>query len=220
MERREIALEVFREFLKHTAVKEWQNPERLAYITAQSILVAEALDIGGVPPEGPTAMANEFYIKHGTEISFGSEVGDDVAWTMDSQANAGGQQSAFHDQGAEGTARPLFWQYRIVTQAQATPTVNNALRCFLKTSNGTYADNSDGTTDTDVTSINKLLNLEPLNSPIVDEAAANVMFVRGGMIPIPHRYFGVVGWNAMGATVTADEAETKALFTPLFWQGQ
>lgn len=165
-------------------------------------------------------MANEFYIKHGSPISFGSEVGDDIAWTTESMTNGSGQQSALYDQGAEGTARPLFWQYRIVTQSQATPVVNNAFRCFLKTSDGTYPDNDDGTGDADVSTINKLLNLEPLNSPIVDEAAADIPFVRGGMIPISPRYFGIAGWNAMGATITADDAETKAIFTPFYWQGQ
>lgn len=165
-------------------------------------------------------MANEFYIKHGSEIVFGSEVGDDVAWTIENIANAAGRQSSFYDQGAEGTARPLFWQYRIFTQAQATPTVGNQLRCFLKTSDGSHPDNDDGTTDAAISSINKLLNLTTLHSPTVDEAAADTMFVNKGMLPIPHRYFGVAGWNAMGSSITNDDTETKAIFTPLFWQQQ
>ena len=113
-------------------------------------------------------MAVNFYYQTGTSIIFGSEVADDVAWSSESIADAAGRQSAFHDQGADATARPHYWRYRIYTQLQATPTVGNSVRFLLKTSDGTHPDNDDGTGDAAISSINKLKNLVELKPVIVD----------------------------------------------------
>lgn len=218
--RAEIALEILLALIAKSGVREYEDLDAAAKMTARAILMAEAIDVGGVAQPQEPSMANEFYIKHGAEISFGSEVGDDVAWSSESISNGAGRQSAFYDQGAPTTARPGFWEYRIMTQAVATPTLKAQLRMYLKTSDGTYPDNDDGTGDIAVSAEDKLTNLELINGPLVDEAAANIQFVSKGVVFIPHRYFGVVGWNAMGSAVTSDEAETKALFTPIFWQQQ
>ena len=75
-------------------------------------------------------MANKLYKVDETAIVFGSEVGDDVAWSSENISDGSGRQSALYDQGAGGTARALRWMYRIYTQAQATPTVGQALRMY------------------------------------------------------------------------------------------
>ena len=73
---------------------------------------------------------NAVYYKAGTTISFGSEAGDTAGdWTTESVANGAGRQAALYDQGVLSTARPVFWRYRIYTQAVATPTI--ALACRL-----------------------------------------------------------------------------------------
>lgn len=182
-------------------------------MTAAAIAMADQV-FGINDPEGfmPTAI----YYTMGTPIVFGSEVGDDIAWSTESIASGAGRQSALHDQGADGTARPHHWRYRFYTQCQATPSVGLAIRLLLKTSDGTHPDNDDGAGDAAVSSINKLLNLFDLRPAIVDEAAANIEFVSTGVMLIPSRYFGVALWNASGATTTADESETKAVFTPYY----
>ena len=165
-------------------------------------------------------MPNALYEKQGTAIVFGSEGGDDVAWSTENISDGAGRQSAFHDQGADGTARPSFWRYRVYTQAQATPDLGNSLELYLKTSDGTHPDNDDGTSDAAVSSEDKLKNLIPLQPIIVDEASGDVEFVCTGVIYIPQRYFGIVLWNEMGSAITNDVAETKATFTPVYWELQ
>ena len=166
-------------------------------------------------------MVAALYYRTGTPIIFGSEVADDVAWSTESIAAAAGRQSALHDQGADGTARPAYWRYRFYTQCQATPAVGKAIDLRLKTSDGTHLDNDDGAGDAAISSINKLLNLWPLVPAIVDEAAANIEYVSHGSVLILPRYFGVAFWNPTGnATITTDVAETKAVFTPYYLESQ
>lgn len=160
-------------------------------------------------------MANKVYMITETSIVFGSEVGDDVAWSSESISDGAGRQSSLQDRGADGTARAWVYRYRIYTQAQATPTVGNACRFYLKTSDGTHPDNDDGTSDAAVSAEDKLRNLTQLRSAVVDEAAANIEYVSKGRVPIAARHFGVTLWNAMGSTITTDAAETKAVFTPI-----
>lgn len=160
-------------------------------------------------------MANKLYKIDETAIVFGSE-GGELQWTTESLDGtpATGRQSVLHDQGAGGTARAMRWMYRIYCQCIATPTVGQAFRCYLKTSDGTHPDNDDSG-DVAVSDEDKLRNLTPLRSPIVDEAALNIEFVSQGIILIPARHFGIVGWNDTGADLTTDVAETKAIFTPI-----
>ena len=159
-------------------------------------------------------MANKLYKIDETSIIFGSE-GGETNWSTENIGDGAGRQSDLYDQGAGATARAIRWMYRIFTQAQATPTLKRALRIYLKTSDGTHPDNDDGTTDAAVSAEDKLINLTPLRSPIVDEAAADIEFVSNGTILIPARHFGLVLWNDMGSSITNDVTETKAIFTPI-----
>lgn len=160
-------------------------------------------------------MANKLYKVDETTIVFGSEVGDDVAWTTESVGTGTGWQSELHDQGVGSTARAQRWMYRFYCQAVATPTLGLGCQLYLKTSDGTHADNDDGTSDIAVTAIDKLSNLTFLKSAICDQAAANIEFVCKGRILIPERHFGVVLWNALGSDLTSDVSEIKAEFTPI-----
>lgn len=163
-------------------------------------------------------MANQVQLAVGTAVLFGSEVGDDVAWTMDGLADNAGRQSAFLDLGAAPRAR--FYRWRFWTQFQATPTLNAFLRLYLKTggsetSSPDHPDNDDGAGDIAVSTEDKLRNLTPLGSLIVDEAAASVEMVAHGLIEIPERHVAVVGWNDSGATISATEAATKLRIVPI-----
>lgn len=210
----ELSSDLLREMIRKSGVVAWESDNETidAMVNAANRMAAQLLGA-----EMPTA----FYYKTGTPIVFGSEAGDDVDWSTESIAAAAGQQSALHDQGVDGTARPAFWRYRFYTQCQATPAVGKAIALYLKTSDGTHLDNDDGVGDLAVSSINKLLNLWPLAPAIVDEAAANIEFVSKGSVLILPRYFGVVLWNPSGnATITTDVSETKAVFTPYYVESQ
>ena len=212
----ELTLEIVRELIKRSGVREWEDQEARQAITMAAMEMASNI----LSNEVAFSMSNEAYVNHGTAVVFGSEAGDNVAWSTEGIADGAGRQATLYDQGAEGTARPLYWQYRIYCQAQATPTVGNELEVYLKTSDGSHPDNDDGGTDAAVSAEDKLKNLIRLRSPIVDQAAGNIEFVAHGIIEIPERYFAPVLWNSMGAATTADAAETKAVFTPIYMQTQ
>lgn len=160
-------------------------------------------------------MANKILKIDETAIIFGSEGGDDVAWTTESVANNAGRQSAHHDLGAGGTARAFRFMYRFYTQLQATPTLKQAVRILIKSSDGTHHDNDDGTGDIAVSAEDKLLNLRELKPAIVDEAAANIETVSSGLFEHYERYIAAVLWNQSGATITSDASETKLVITPV-----
>lgn len=160
-------------------------------------------------------MANKLYKVDETTITFGNDT-DTVLWIPEGRADGVGRQSALHDQGAGGTARALRWMYRIYTQLQATtPVLGKSMRMYLKTSDGTHADNDDGTGEAVLSDEEKLRNLTPLRSPIVDQVAASIEIVSQGIILIPARHFGVVMFNDTGAAISTTASETKAIFTPI-----
>ena len=163
-------------------------------------------------------MPNLIYIDPETEIVYGSEVGDDVAWSSESIGDGAGRQSALGDLGAG--PRASRHSLRIFCQAVATPTLAAINEMFLKTAGSETAtpsnpDNDDGTGDLAVSSVNKLKNLHFVRSPIVDEAAANIEFVASCIVEILARHVAIVMWNEMGSATTADAAETKAILTPI-----
>lgn len=158
-------------------------------------------------------MANKVYQNDETTISFGDEVGDDVVWTNASMATGSQDQSAQADLGAAPRATRYRW--RFYCQCVATPTVGNVLTLYLKTSDGTHADNDDGTSDGAVSSSDKLRNLKPLGYVECDEAAANVEFGASGVVEIYDRYVQVVADQQLGANLTSDDTECKFLLTPI-----
>jgi len=163
-------------------------------------------------------MPNKEYTIEETTIVFGSDTGggDDVDWSTENIANGAGRQSAQHDLGDRATARSSRYRFRFYTQLQATPTVGQSVRIYLKTSDGTHADNDDGTGDAAVSAEDKLLNLRLIGVAIVDEAAANIEIVASGIIEdLDQRYIQFVLWNASGASITNDTAETKLELTPM-----
>lgn len=170
--------------------------------------------------------AGEVYVLPGTQVLFGSEVGDDVAWTTESVADGAGRQSATYDAGGGvGTARPNRYLIEFWTQLQATPTVGNAVRLYLKeygSESGTpdHPTNDDGSGDIAVSAEDKLRNPRLLDSIIVDEAAANVEMGVKLVVEIDVRHFALVLWNGSGATTSATASATKARVTPLPYQVQ
>lgn len=210
----EVATRLLQSMIDRAGVREWENETARDAMTATAMQMA--VDICGYTED---EMATNFYYVTGTPVIFGGAGGSEIAWSMENIANNAGRQSVLADQGADGTARPHHWRYRIYYQCQATPTVGQQIRNLLKTSDGSHPDNSDSG-NVAVSSINKLLNLFELNSAKIDQAAANIESVAVGTIIIPARYFGIVGWNTSGATTKNDTAACKAVFTPYYLQAQ
>ena len=159
-------------------------------------------------------MANKVYVARETTVVFGSEVGDDVAWSTESITDTNGRQSALHDFGASSMSR--IYEYRFHTQAQATPTLGEPCELYMKTalvSDG-HPDNDDGTGDAAVSSSDKLKNLKFLIPALCDEAAANIEFVASGILQLLAREVAFVFLNNLGATITTDDTETKLHLTP------
>ena len=161
-------------------------------------------------------MANKIYTATETAVTIGSEVGDDTDWSTESIATAAGRQSDVHDLGAAPRADRYLLEFW--TQFQATPTLGAALQLYIKewgSEGGTedHPTNDDGTGDAAVSAIDKLSNLSLVGVVIVDEAAANIEMGIKAEVTILVREFQLVLWNASGATITADAAETKARLT-------
>jgi hypothetical protein len=168
-------------------------------------------------------MANKIYIDPETAFTFGSEGGDTVDWTTESVANGAGRQSAIRDLGAGPRSDRYLFEFW--TQLQATPTVGSLVRLYIKeygSESGTedHPTNDDGTGDAAVSAEDKLRNLRYVGAVTVDEAAANVEMGFKTVVEIAVREFQLVLWNASGAAITADAAETKARLTPIPYEIQ
>ena len=162
-------------------------------------------------------MVNKLYGTQETALLFGSEGGDDVAWTTESVGDNAGRQSATHSFAAAARADRFLLEFW--TQFQATPVVGDILRLYIKEygNEGTadHPTNDDGAGDIAVSAEDKLLNLKLVQILVVDEAAANVEMGIKVEISILVRHFALVFWNAAGAAITTDAAETKARLTPM-----
>ncbi len=159
-------------------------------------------------------MANKVLVTRESTIIFGSEGGDDVAWSTESITDLNGRQSALHDFGA--TAMSRVYEYRFHTQCQATPTLGAPVDVYMKTADASNAnpDNDDGTGDAAVSASDKLRNLHYVNSAAVDQAAANIQFVASGLLRLVAREISFVMQNETNSTITTDVAETKLRLTP------
>lgn len=161
-----------------------------------------------------------FQVTTGTAIVYGSEVGDDVAFSVESTANNAGRQSANYDFGdISSTGRSPYYEASAYTQAQATPTVDNPCKVHYKlsTDNSTsHMTNDDGTSDAAVSAEDKLKNTMHLGNILCDQAAANIEFgAVFGLIEIYQRYGAVIWWNEFGSALTATESEHKFILTPI-----
>lgn len=162
-------------------------------------------------------MANDILIATGSQIVWGSEVGDDKALTSESVASAAGRRGAIHDWGA--APRASLFRVEVWTQFQATPTLGLALQTYIYQAGSETATpdhpETGGTTDAAVSALTDLRNAELANVVTVRTAAADTEFAKSSIAVAVSRHWGVAIWNASGATTTADESETKVRVTPL-----
>jgi hypothetical protein len=164
-------------------------------------------------------MPNLIYQQPETALWFvpaGATQPEDAAWEVDGITDGAGRQSAQLDLwGSATTPKSFLYTWRAFFQCQATPTLGTVIRIYGKTSDGNWPDNDDGTSEGAVSNQQKVRNLHYWGAVQCDEAAANIPFVKSGLIYIPHRYLQVAMFNSMSATTTTDENENGLVLIPV-----
>ena len=162
-------------------------------------------------------MTAKAYLLPETAITFKS-TGGTVTFTPTSLASGAGRQSAQHDFGI--SARAAHFNWRAYCKFQTTPVVGEEVWIYLKTSDGTYPDNDDGTTDAAVSAEDKLKNLKYLGKIVVDEASTTPAFVASGECFVSHRYAQVVFWNETADAFSSTAADHGFILEPWSMQAQ
>ncbi len=144
-------------------------------------------------------MANLIYLNEEAATTWRNTGGTEL-FTPTSLGSGAGRQGALHDFGV--AARAAKFEWRAWIKPGATRVVDEVIRIYLKTSDGTHPDNDDGTGDIAVSAEDKLNNLTQIGSILIDENAAVEMAV-SGVIFLGARYAGPVYWNASANSLSA-----------------
>jgi len=137
-------------------------------------------------------VANLIYIHPETEIAW-LNTGGDETFTGTSLASSAGRQGDMRDFGTAPRSKSYAWRAACVFGT--APVVGARVDIYWKTSDGSYADNDDGSADAAVSAEDKLRNLHYLGAIVVDEAASGIVSVASGVLDINHREGGPVFWN-------------------------
>ena len=140
-------------------------------------------------------MANKIYIVSETAITWKSSGGTEaffITGTPGALGSGAGRQGALHDFGTAVKSHRYRWRARITPGA--TQVVDEVIGIFWKTGDGTTYDNDDGVADQAVSAIDKLKNVTPIGTIVIDEAAAVVMSAHGE-IEFSERWGGPIFWN-------------------------
>ena len=164
-------------------------------------------------------MTSKAYALTETPITF-KDSGGTVVFTPTSLATVTGRQSAQHDFGAGTTARAFVFNWRAYVEFSTTPVVGETVDIYLKTSDGTFVDNDDGTSDAALSSVDKLNNLQYIGSIVVDEAATAIPMVAHGQVTLNNRYVQVVFYNRTVDTLSSTAADNGFILEPVVIQGQ
>jgi hypothetical protein len=156
-------------------------------------------------------VANKVYQLLETAVTWLAS-GGTKAFTPTSLASGAGRQGELHDLGAAAIARRYAWRAWI--KPGGTRVVGEVVRIYLKTSDGTHADNDDGTGDAAVSHSDKLRNLDQIGSIVVDEDAA-VEMVGHGEVLLLHRHVAPVFWNATANALSSTAADFGFSLTPV-----
>ena len=158
-------------------------------------------------------MVNKVY-QHDEAAIIWTDTTGTLAMTLNNLAASGnGRQGAVKDFGT--AARAGWFAWRAWFKAATAPVVDEEVRVYAKTSDGTHPDNDDGTGNIVVSSADKLKNLLQVGTIVVDEAATAVEFVKSGLIWLPQRYFMPLLWNATADNFEATNNVSGFSLTPV-----
>lgn len=155
--------------------------------------------------------ATKIYAHEETAITWLAS-GGTYTFTPTSLATLTGRQGGHGD--LTISARSRIYAWRAWIKPGGTRVVGEAVRVYLKTSDGTHHDNDDGTTDLAVSHSDKLRNLFQLGAIVIDENAA-VEMVASGVVEISARYVAPIFWNGTANTLSATAADYGFSLTPI-----
>lgn len=156
-------------------------------------------------------MANKIYQHDETAITWLASGGSAVL-TLTSLAATAGRNGALYDFGT--AARAFLFAWRFWMKFADTPVVNEVIRLYWRSSDGTNPDNDDGG-DVALSSTDKLLNLHPLGVMRVDEASTTPVYVKSGVVYLPWRYGGPVVYNATADAFSSTAGDHGFKLTPV-----
>lgn len=162
-------------------------------------------------------MTSKAYLLPETLIEF-KDSGGDAAFTCTSLAAGAGRQSAQYDFGT--SARPYIFSWRAYVKFSTTPVVGEVIDVYIKTSDGTYVDNDDGTTDAALSAEDKLKNLTRIGFITVDEASTTAPMVASGVVELPDQYVQVVFFNRTADALSSTAADCGFRLKEITVQGQ
>lgn len=166
-------------------------------------------------------MANELYLRKGTNKLVGGEAGADTAFSVEGVSNAAGRVSAQIDWGA--APRPDWYEWSCEVQFQATPTQGLGLELYVAGApdgDSTQIDGDIGATDAALGDVDMRRNLKFIGYVVSENAAASEKCVASGLFQFTQRYMSIVAYNASGATVNATDSNFRFDIAPVYWQGQ
>lgn len=130
---------------------------------------------------------------------------EDSAFEMHNIATTVGRQSAQQDLGA--AARASLFEWRAWVQFATAPVLGEIVQFWIKTSDGNYPDNDDGTGEGALSALDKTRNLHYIGAIQVDQTTANIEMVASGLVEIRARYVNIVMYNATADALTNDVDE-------------
>lgn len=163
-------------------------------------------------------MANKVYVNPETVKVFKNS-GGDVTFTLTSVADAAGRISARLDLGAGPRARR--YTVAIKTKWAATPTLKYAGRLYVVAWLGEGAtpdigSGDFGSTDAAASDENQLVNLQQIETVVVDEAGTNPhQRVMEGSFEYVHRHISLLFWNAGGAALSSTAGDHEIRLIPV-----
>jgi hypothetical protein len=156
-------------------------------------------------------MANKVYINPESAITF--EPSGTPAFTPTSVASGNMRVSAQHDRGSG--AKAAWFRWRAKTKL-ASSTAGDQIDIYIITGDGTIVDGNVGTSDATVAAADKVRNLKPIGTIVVDKSTdAAEPFVSSGVVFIPFRYIQV-GWrNDTGEAWSATGTDHAFVLEPI-----
>lgn len=162
-------------------------------------------------------MATAIYIRKGTSVLFGGEVGAQVALSIEGVTTGNGRVSAQYDLGA--APRPYRFSWSCEVQWQATPIQGAGLELFIAgapDADATQIDGDIGNVDAALADVDMRRNLRYIGMVVSENAAASEICVASGNFEHYDRYISVVAYNGGGATINATDTAFRFNLTPMY----
>lgn len=168
-------------------------------------------------------MPSKLILAFESTVTWGDS-GTTRALTMQNLATNSGRNGEIHDWGA---APRTGWYYirAVGTNGfESSPTLGLVVKFYVRGAGlgGTAGvpTNDDGTGDVALSSINKLLNLDPVCVVVADEAAANIPTAASAVFFCPDRHFGITVFNGTNVALENTANAWVVEVTPFEYEAQ